>query len=425
MRRPPWETSRSTSATERRSSNRPSSAARHGERLLLPVVREELRRADRLDAAGEGLLARVGCRRRRRRSRPSRRRRCRPSRRPSSAVVVAAVGAVGVGLVLFHLGEMPLRICSSVSVVVTCCLLWRGELRESHALCQPAANRGHLGFHRAFTPKATFSIWPPTGLEVGCAVQSRYFAVGSVVPWAKAGVGAVATQAAGVAVYGPQTLAFLEGGARLRRRRSSRCSPAIPRASRGSSARSRPTGARRPSPGPSVSRGRATGRATATPSRGTSSRARRWWSRWSAHSSRRAARSRSGWCRRSRPARRRAATRAGSSPRRSSSSAWAQRPSRARGSTACASCGSRITRRRSPSSGGCSGSIRLGRAAAGDACSTRPGSTREGAAILRAASRRRARMPCSSTTSRASSRWRATPRRRSGTSRARWSSMQG
>ncbi len=48
--------------------------------------------------------------------------------------------------------------------------------------------------------------------EVGCAVQSKYFAVGSVVPWAKAGVGAVATQAAGVAVYGPRILAQLEAG---------------------------------------------------------------------------------------------------------------------------------------------------------------------------------------------------------------------
>jgi len=48
--------------------------------------------------------------------------------------------------------------------------------------------------------------------EVGCAVQSRYFAVGSVVPWAKAGVGAVATQAAGVAAYGPKVLALLEEG---------------------------------------------------------------------------------------------------------------------------------------------------------------------------------------------------------------------
>jgi uncharacterized Ntn-hydrolase superfamily protein len=47
---------------------------------------------------------------------------------------------------------------------------------------------------------------------VGCAVQSRYFAVGSVVPWARAGVGAVATQAAGVAAYGPKVLALLEEG---------------------------------------------------------------------------------------------------------------------------------------------------------------------------------------------------------------------
>ena len=62
--------------------------------------------------------------------------------------------------------------------------------------------------------KATFSIVAvdhATG-EVGCAVQSRYFAVGSVVPWVKAGVGAVATQAAGVAVFGPQILGLLEDG---------------------------------------------------------------------------------------------------------------------------------------------------------------------------------------------------------------------
>jgi uncharacterized Ntn-hydrolase superfamily protein len=60
----------------------------------------------------------------------------------------------------------------------------------------------------------TFSIVaadPETG-EVGVAVQSKYFAVGNVVPWAKAGVGAVATQAAGVAAYGPRILALLEQG---------------------------------------------------------------------------------------------------------------------------------------------------------------------------------------------------------------------
>lgn len=63
-------------------------------------------------------------------------------------------------------------------------------------------------------PIGTFSICAADRAagEVGCAVESRYFAVGSVVPWAKAGVGAVATQAAGVAAYGPRMLALLEDG---------------------------------------------------------------------------------------------------------------------------------------------------------------------------------------------------------------------
>jgi uncharacterized Ntn-hydrolase superfamily protein len=63
--------------------------------------------------------------------------------------------------------------------------------------------------------KSTFSIVAAdleTG-EVGCAVQSKYFSVGSVVPWAWAGVGAVATQAAGVAIYGRLALEELQRGA--------------------------------------------------------------------------------------------------------------------------------------------------------------------------------------------------------------------
>lgn len=48
--------------------------------------------------------------------------------------------------------------------------------------------------------------------EVGCAVQSKYFAVGLVVPWVRAGVGAVATQAAGVAAFGPKALDALAAG---------------------------------------------------------------------------------------------------------------------------------------------------------------------------------------------------------------------
>ena len=48
--------------------------------------------------------------------------------------------------------------------------------------------------------------------EVGVAVQSRYLAVGAVVPWARAGVGAVATQATGFAGFGPQILEALARG---------------------------------------------------------------------------------------------------------------------------------------------------------------------------------------------------------------------
>jgi uncharacterized Ntn-hydrolase superfamily protein len=60
----------------------------------------------------------------------------------------------------------------------------------------------------------TFSIVAadPESGEVGVAVQSKYFAVGAVVPWAQAGVGAVATQAAGVAAFGPAVLVELETG---------------------------------------------------------------------------------------------------------------------------------------------------------------------------------------------------------------------
>jgi uncharacterized Ntn-hydrolase superfamily protein len=58
----------------------------------------------------------------------------------------------------------------------------------------------------------TFSIVaadPATG-EVGCAVQSKYLAIGAVTPWVRAGVGAVATQAMGVvARNGERALAAL------------------------------------------------------------------------------------------------------------------------------------------------------------------------------------------------------------------------
>jgi len=61
---------------------------------------------------------------------------------------------------------------------------------------------------------ATFSICaydPATG-ESGVAVASRFFAVGSVVPWAKAGVGAVATQSFANTSFGWRGLDLLKEG---------------------------------------------------------------------------------------------------------------------------------------------------------------------------------------------------------------------
>src|SRR4051812_22251682 len=63
-------------------------------------------------------------------------------------------------------------------------------------------------------PVHTFSIVardPQTG-EFGVAVQSHWFAVGQIVPWAEAGVGAVATQSFVDPSYGKLGLDLLRAG---------------------------------------------------------------------------------------------------------------------------------------------------------------------------------------------------------------------
>ncbi len=64
------------------------------------------------------------------------------------------------------------------------------------------------------TPTATFSIvaYDAATEDLGVAVQSKFFAVGAVVPWAEAGVGAVATQAFANTTFGPRALAALRRG---------------------------------------------------------------------------------------------------------------------------------------------------------------------------------------------------------------------
>jgi len=63
-------------------------------------------------------------------------------------------------------------------------------------------------------PVATYSIVArdPTTGELGVAVQSHWFSVGSVVSWAEAGVGAVATQSFVDPGYGPLGLSLMRAG---------------------------------------------------------------------------------------------------------------------------------------------------------------------------------------------------------------------
>jgi len=61
---------------------------------------------------------------------------------------------------------------------------------------------------------STFSIvaYDPQAQEWGIAVQSKFLAVGAVVPWAQAGAGAVATQSYANTSFGPNGLTLMAQG---------------------------------------------------------------------------------------------------------------------------------------------------------------------------------------------------------------------
>ncbi|MFV2038641.1 MAG: DUF1028 domain-containing protein [Acidimicrobiales bacterium] len=63
-------------------------------------------------------------------------------------------------------------------------------------------------------PVCTYSIVArdPLNGQLGAAVQSHYFSVGSVVPWVEAGVGAIVTQAMIEISYGPLGLDLMRAG---------------------------------------------------------------------------------------------------------------------------------------------------------------------------------------------------------------------
>jgi uncharacterized Ntn-hydrolase superfamily protein len=61
----------------------------------------------------------------------------------------------------------------------------------------------------------TFSIvgFDPDNGDLGIVVASKFPCVGAVVPWARAGIGAVATQSWANTAFGPDGLGLIEGGA--------------------------------------------------------------------------------------------------------------------------------------------------------------------------------------------------------------------
>lgn len=78
--------------------------------------------------------------------------------------------------------------------------------------------RANTGPNSPTAPVATFSIVARderTG-DLGVAVASKFLAVGAVVPWARAGIGAVATQAHANVAHGPAALALMTNGASAR-----------------------------------------------------------------------------------------------------------------------------------------------------------------------------------------------------------------
>jgi uncharacterized Ntn-hydrolase superfamily protein len=71
-----------------------------------------------------------------------------------------------------------------------------------------------MHLYKPLSPPSTFSVVArdPENGDLGIIVQSKFPAVGSLVPWAEAEIGAIATQAWANVSYGPRGLDFLKSG---------------------------------------------------------------------------------------------------------------------------------------------------------------------------------------------------------------------
>jgi uncharacterized Ntn-hydrolase superfamily protein len=110
-------------------------------------------------------------------------------------------------------GIWIMKTVKSLLIVISFCLLI--TLLVSFSFSEQKGQQRSIGPSPQPEPiVATFSIvaFDPNTREIGVAVQSRVVSVGAIVPWAKGGVGAIATQAAANTSYGPEGLKLLEQG---------------------------------------------------------------------------------------------------------------------------------------------------------------------------------------------------------------------
>lgn len=128
----------------------------------------------------------------------------------------SAFGARGAGA---RRARRPGVACFGLAAALAVLLAWPFPAAGSAVGAAPAAAGSSPGdapdtAGLPARPLHTFSIVardPATG-QLGVAVQSHWFSVGSVVTWAEAGVGAVATQSFAEPAYGPRGLALMKGG---------------------------------------------------------------------------------------------------------------------------------------------------------------------------------------------------------------------
>ncbi len=93
------------------------------------------------------------------------------------------------------------------TLLLLACALFISPLTSHAAGAENAATRIERPVH-TYSIVARDSV---TG-EIGVAVQSHWFSVGTVVSWAEAGVGAVATQSLAEVTYGPLGLELMRAG---------------------------------------------------------------------------------------------------------------------------------------------------------------------------------------------------------------------